>query len=294
MKSALGINPPDPKQVCLITGDGYPISARLFRSDEAARARIIVAGATGVPQKFYQAFAQFASSRGYETLTLDYRGIGLSKPETLKGFRMDYLDWAHQDIAAAVEYMHTEATPLYMVGHSFGGHAFGLLPNHTKVNKFYTFATGAGWHGWMPKSEQIKVQFLWKIIGPLLVRWNGYLAWSKLGMGEDLPQGVFRDWKHWCQFPRYFFDDPAMASIRDKFGSVRTPIMAANAVDDLWAMPSSRDAFMSGYPTDIWQGVDIDPATLGLKSIGHMGYFRRQAQPLWRDALAWFEKSPVP
>jgi predicted alpha/beta hydrolase len=294
MRAALGTSPLDSTQVSLITGDGYPIGAQLFKSNEATRARIIVAGATGVPQTFYQAFAQFAASQGYETLTLDYRGIGLSKPETLEGFMMDYLDWAHQDIAAAVEYMHTETTPLYMVGHSFGGHAFGLLPNHNKVSKFYTFATGAGWHGWMPKSEQIKVLFLWKIIGPLLVRWNGYLAWSKLGMGEDLPQGVFRDWKHWCRFPRYFFDDPAMVSVKDKFGSVRTPIIAANAVDDLWAMPRSRDAFMSGYPAGIWQGVDIDPATLGLKSIGHMGYFRRQAEPLWRDALAWFEKSSVP
>jgi predicted alpha/beta hydrolase len=294
MKSALEISPPGPTQVSLKAADGYVITGRLFKCNETARARIIVAGATGVPQTFYQAFAQFAASQGYETLTLDYRGIGLSKPETLKGFRMDYLDWAHQDIAAGVEYMHTEAAPLYMVGHSFGGHAFGLLPNHNKVSKFYTFATGAGWHGWMPQSERIKVLVLWKFIGPLLVRWKGYLAWSKLGMGEDLPQGVYRDWKHWCQFPRYFFDDPAMVSVKDKFGSVRTPIMAANAVDDLWAMPSSRDAFMSGYPAGIWQGVDIDPATFGLKNIGHMGYFRRQAQPLWRDTLAWFEKSPVP
>jgi predicted alpha/beta hydrolase len=84
-----------------------------------------------------------------------------------------------------------------MVGHSFGGHAFGVLPNHRKVAKFYTFGTGAGWHGWMPPSEQLKVHIMWKILGPLLVKWKGYLAWSKLGMGEDLPLGVFREWKNW-------------------------------------------------------------------------------------------------
>jgi predicted alpha/beta hydrolase len=274
----------------LVTQDGYPIAARIFSCTGAVRARLIVAGATGVPQTFYQAFAEFAAAQGYETLTLDYRGIGLSKPATLKGFRMAYLDWAYQDLAAAVDHWHAEELPLYMVGHSFGGHAFGLLPNHHKVAKLYTFATGAGWHGWMPRSEQIKVQVMWKLLGPLLVRWKGYLAWSKLGMGADLPKGVFDDWKHWCQFPRYFFDDPAMAHVHGKFGSVSTPILAANATDDLWALPQSRDAFMSGYPTGVWQGVDIDPADVGLKGIGHMGYFRRQAQPLWRDALAWFEK----
>ncbi len=291
MTAAVDKCPTGPTPVSLKTGDGYAISALLYRCHGPARARLIVAGATGVPQMFYQAFAQFAASQGYETLTLDYRGVGLSKPATLRGFRMAYLDWAYQDLAAAVDHMHTEAMPLYMLGHSFGGHAFGLLPNHHKVAKFYTFATGAGWHGWMPKAEQIKVLILWNFIGPLLVRWKGYLAWSKLGMGVDLPLGVFRDWKHWCQFPRYFFDDPAMPDLQEKFGSVSTPIMAANAIDDLWALPVSRDAFMSGYPAGIWHGVNIDPASLGLKRIGHMGYFRRQAQPLWRDALAWFEKS---
>ena len=292
MNSSVDINPTSPTQVSMYTVDGYQISARLFKCKVAVRARLIVAGATGVPQTFYEAFARFAASHGYETLTLDYRGIGLSKPETLKGFRMSYLDWAYQDLAAAVDFMHTDATALYMVGHSFGGHAFGLLPNHHKVNKLYTFATGAGWHGWMPKSEQIKVLLLWKIIGPLLVRWKGYLAWSKLGMGEDLPYGVFRDWKHWCQFPRYFFDDPAMTHLKNDFGSVKTPILAANAIDDLWALPCSRDAFMSAYPKGIWQSVNIDPATLGLNRIGHMGYFRRNAQPLWNNVLTWFEKNP--
>ncbi len=289
MNTDIEVQLPVPVQVILTADDGYPLSARLFNCENKARAKLIVAGATGVPQTFYQAFAMYAASQGYETLTLDYRGIGNSKPATLNGFEMAYLDWAYQDLAAAVEYMHSDAEPLYMIGHSFGGHAFGLLPNHQKIAKFYTFATGAGWHGWMPKSEQVKVFFLWNLMGPLLVRWKGYLAWSKLGMGADLPKGVFRDWKHWCQFQRYFFDDPSASHIHQSFKSVKTPIMAANATDDLWAMPKSRDAFMSGYPTGIWQGIDIEPASLGLKQIGHMGYFRRNAQPLWENALNWFD-----
>jgi predicted alpha/beta hydrolase len=27
-------------------------------------------------------------------------------------------------------------------------------------------------------------------------------------------------------------------------------------------------------------------------TIGHMGYFRRQAQPLWNDVLDWFGEHP--
>lgn len=275
--------------VTLHTDDNYAISALRYPATGALRGHLVVAGATGVPQRFYRNFALYAASQGYTTLTLDYRGIGLSKPSSLRDFPMRYLDWARRDLAAAVDAMANDAVPLFMMGHSFGGHAFGLLPNHRRVARFYTFATGAGWHGWMPGMERWKVLLMWRVIGPLLTRWKGYLAWSKLGMGEDLPLGVYQDWKHWCSYPRYFFDDPAMAlQVQDLFDGVSTPIIAANATDDLWAPPASRDAFMEGYRYTQLQAVNIDPRARGLGAIGHMGYFRRQAQPLWEDALRWF------
>jgi predicted alpha/beta hydrolase len=76
------------------------------------------------------------------------------------------------------------------------------------------------------------------------------------------------------------------------FDRVRTPIVAVNALDDHWAPPASRDAFMAGYRHAEWRGLDIDPKGAGLGPIGHMGYFRPQAEPLWRNALDWFENLP--
>lgn len=284
--------PPRPPQpVALRAADGYRLAALRYRPAERPRARLIVAGATGVPQRFYRRFADHACARGFDTLTLDYRGIGRSAPATLKGFRMDYLDWARLDLAAAVAWMQDDdALPLYMVGHSYGGHAFGLLPNHDRVSGFVTFATGAGWHGWMPRLEQWRVQLMWRVIGPLATRWTGYLPWSRLGMGEDLPLDVYRQWRRWCRFPRYFFDDPHMPDLRPAFERVRTPIVAVNALDDAWAPPRSRDAFMAAYRHAALQTVDIDPVRARLGPIGHMGYFRPRAQALWTATLDWFER----
>lgn len=285
------MNPSTAQELTLTAADGYPLAATLYPATGPTRAHLVMAGATGVPQGFYRRFAQYASAQGYAVMTLDYRGIGRSRPATLKGFRMDYLDWGRLDLAAAVEAMSRPGLPLYVVGHSYGGHAFGLLPNHDKVDGLYTFATGAGWHGWMPLLERIRVLFMWRILGPLIVRTKGYLAWNWMGMGEDLPIDVYRQWKHWCSYPRYFFQDPQMGHLASAFDSVRSPIMACNALDDLWARPRSRDAFMAGYRNVQWQATDIDPRAAGLGPIGHMGYFKASCQPLWQGALAWLEQN---
>jgi predicted alpha/beta hydrolase len=69
-------------------------------------------------------------------------------------------------------------------------------------------------------------------------------------------------------------------------------MMAANAIDDRWSPPQSRDAFMAGYTNAARQTLDIDPARMGLRTIGHMGYFRVNAKPLWASALRWLNASP--
>lgn len=273
------------RSVTLIAADGYPIAAERFDADGAPRGSLIVAGATAVPQGYYRRFAAHARRRGFTTLTLDYRGVGRSRPASLRGFATDFIEWATLDLAAAVDAMADDRLPLFMVGHSFGGHAFGLLPNHHRVARFCVFGTGAGWHGWMSRGESVRVRMLWNLVLPVLTAWKGYLPSSLLGLGEDLPLGVYRQWRHWCRFPHYFFDDPEMHDVALRYTRVRTPILAANAHDDPWAPPRSRDAFVQGYRNAPIERIDIDPARFG--GIGHMGYFRPHAEPLWDGALSW-------
>lgn len=279
----------EPKTFELMTEDDHSLCCTLYPAAGVPKAHLVVAGATGVPQGFYRRFASYAAEQGYQVWTLDYRGIGRSAPPSLRGFRMDYLDWARKDLAALVDVAYREAgDAVFLVGHSFGGHALGLLPNVEKVAACYTFATGAGWHGWMPLQERWKVWLMWNVLGPLLTLWKGYLPWKMLGMGEDLPLDVYRQWRSWCRFPQYFFDAEIGPQVALEFERVRIPIVAANALDDHWATPRSRDAFMKGYRNAPWQGSDIIPAQFGLKAVGHMGYFRPQAQPIWEQTLRWF------
>lgn len=274
-------------QLTLVADDGYRLAATRYSAQGPLQGNLIMAGATGVQQRFYRRFAEHASQQGFNVLTLDYRGIGESRPKSLKGFEMSYLDWGFRDLAAAVEFMDDGRTPLFWVGHSFGGHALGLLPNHHKIAAAYCFGTGAGWAGWMPKLEALKVRLLWSCILPLIVAHKGYMAWSLLGMGDDLPLGVYKDWRRWCAHPHYFFDDPTMAPVARLYAEVRMPCIFANAVDDLWAPPVSRDAFIQGYRNAELSARDLYPETKR-QPIGHMGYFRASAMDTWNEALNWF------
>lgn len=279
----------------LIAGDGYRLAATLYEPPGPVRGHLVVANAIGVSQRHYRRFAIHAASAGWRTLTFDYRGIGQSRPADLRQLRLDYFDWGRLDLAAALTRMSDPDRALFVVGHSYAGHAFGVVPAPWRVDGLVTFGTGAGWHGWMPRLEQLKVLALWHGLGPVITRTSGYLRWSLLGMGEDLPLGFYRQLKHWCRHPRHFLDDDSMQHVAGAFARVRVPILAANAVDDRWSPPRSRDAIMTAYRNVRVQTLDLVPREHGMNDIGHMGYFRGDATRLWDLALNWFEGiTPLP
>lgn len=275
----------------LVARDGHRLVMTTYEPvARAAPIRFLVAGATGVPQLFYRRFAEHVARAGHEVTTLDFRGIGRSRDRTsLRGFSASFVDWAELDLAAALDHSLARG-PTVVVGHSFGGHAFGLLDRANEAVGLYAFGTGAGWHGHMERVEGLRAWFLWNVLGPPLVAARGYLPSRVLGLGEDLPRGVYDQWRAWCSHPNYFFGDRAY-DFAPRFAAITRPIVAVNSLDDAWARPVSARAFFAGYthaPIE-WRTVDV------ASPIGHMGYFRATpGPPLWDDLLVWTRAQPLP
>jgi len=276
--------------------DGYTLSATHFPASEGA-VRLVVAGATGVPQGFYRRMAAFLSDQGHPVVTFDYRGIGRSRNGKLRGFQATFTDWAQLDLEAVLNWS-LERGPTVVVGHSFGGQAFGFLRRSNETRGLYAFGLGTGWHGHMPLWEQFRALALWNVLGPVTTRTLGYLPARYFGLGEDLPLGVYQQWKRWCQYPRYFLDDAEFA-FKERFMAVHVPIVAVSAVDDALAPPVSRDVLLTGYQNAPITRIDV---ALNAGPLGHMGYFRSgPGERLWEALLKWLrtrgthaENAPTP
>nr|WP_232477005.1 alpha/beta fold hydrolase [Roseomonas sp. KE0001] len=121
--------------------DGVGLRGHLWRAAGAGEGgAILVNAATGVLARYYHRYARFLAGHGFDVLTYDYRGIGLSRPERLKGCGYRWRDWGMQDFAAALRFLH-EATgcprPM-VVGHSIGGFLPGLAPNAAMIGRMLT------------------------------------------------------------------------------------------------------------------------------------------------------------
>jgi predicted alpha/beta hydrolase len=125
-----------PEPLALVAADGYPVNGFIWRrrdrgqgaSDALVRPVAIVNAATSVRCRYYFRFAAFLFRHGWDVIVYDYRGIGESRPPTLRGFRATWLDWGRLDFEAVLSYAarEFEGRPVDVVAHSIGGFVVGL------------------------------------------------------------------------------------------------------------------------------------------------------------------------
>jgi predicted alpha/beta hydrolase len=283
--------------------DGYSLAGRLYIPSKTPHAVLLINSGTGIPQGFYSRFAHYASEKGFVVLTFDYRGIGESAPESLKGFKALYREWGQLDVAAAINWLKTTHPnlPLTVVGHSTGGQQLGLAYNADEVSAaiFVSVSTGY-WKGMLP-SQKWRSLGLWKLYIPSVTRLLNYAAVKKIGLGENLPSGVALEWGSWCLEPTYlaaFFDETEYKKSIDgaPFGAIhfedlRCPVKAYCFTDDEIAtklnVPPLQNLFKSANIVTKW----IKPSELGKKYIGHFGYFRSGVEEsLWSESIKWLNE----
>ncbi len=261
----------------------------------ATQRPVLLCPATGVRQHFYLRFAHWLAEQGHEVMVFDYRGIGLSRQGPLKHSRATLADWGQLDLVAALDWLvrRTGQDQVLLMGHSAGGQMMGLMPNHKHIARVVGVATSTGWFRQMRLAFRLQAHFGLGLFVPLGIRLKGYAPTSMIGLGEDLPAAVGRQWGQWCAAGGYATNAVKGQPQRDFHAQIEIPITVFHATDDDIANPGTVADLMRTFPKARKQVHRISPKDHGLKAIGHIDWFRSSHQALW-PVLAQALREPQP
>ncbi|MEM8488427.1 MAG: alpha/beta fold hydrolase [Bacteroidota bacterium] len=290
------------EQVQFSALDQTKLTGSLFEPKQLAHTLLLINSGTGIPRRFYTRFARHAAERGFAVLTYDYRGIGDSAPESLVGYDARYRDWGQQDVPGAINYLTSRYPdlPLTIIGHSTGGQQLGLAENVDRVQAAAFIAVSTGYWRGMPAIYKWFSLVAWKLYLPLVSRLYGYAPARKIRWGENLPNGVAKEWGAWCLEQEYlaaYFDNTGHRTSPDGspfgpqyFHKVQFPIRAYYFTDDPIATPANATPMLALFKRAAIEKVWINPTELGLKEVGHLGFFWKHiGKSLWDETLTWLQ-----
>jgi predicted alpha/beta hydrolase len=269
----------------IVTGDRVHLKGRLHLPDGPIRQAIVLHGATGVPARYYQAFARWLSDReGAAVLLYDYRDFGWSQQGRIEASRASISDWALHDQEAALLFMldRFSDVPVEVIGHSLGALGLARHARAGEVSRLTAVASGPAYWLDHPLSYLPKVLMFWWLLGPAAVAAVGYLPGRRLGFGADLPAEVYWEWRRWC-LSRGFNDQQwqALSHADTAPDALRCPVTMVAIEDDVVISPSMVQRLARSYPQAETSFRLVSPTALGLGPIGHIGVFHESNATAW-------------
>lgn len=269
----------------IICKDGYELAARFYPAQGNTKQEmpVLICPATGIIKQFYHHFAGWLADQGFDVMVFDFRGIGESLHGPLKNSRASIVQWGQLDIPAAVDALliKTNTQQVYLLGHSAGGQLIGIMPNHSKVAKVIAVSGSTGHVKGLSGRTKILAPIMFKGIFPLARLTLGYGPTNAIGMGENLPKNVAREWAQFCSKPGYVINAIGKTVKEDFHPSIKVPVTVLWSSDDEIATYSNVKDLLRLYPNAKTNMIELKPSAFGHKNIGHMLMFKRSHQNIW-------------
>lgn len=271
-------------EVVSIRAEGAVLAGRLVQPKGRALAGVVLHPAAGAPAGFYRAFAEWmAAERDCAVLTYDYRGFGASATGPVRGSRATMIDWGLRDQAAALRALGqmVPGAPRWVIGHSMGGVWLGFHQAMAGVERVVTVGSGLTHVSDHPPGYRWKARAFWHGPVPWVAGALGYLPGARIGLGADLPLGVYRDWRRWCLSPGLHLSDVGRRLPMPDRGVVQAAMRIVAIADDPMVPPEAVWRIMSLYPEAEKRQLVLRPQAFGLRRIGHMGPFQKRNAVVW-------------
>lgn len=296
-----------PVKIDIPAVDGFPLHAHAWVHEVEESASlppvVIINPATSVQSRYYSRFADFLHAHGFNVITYDYRGIGGSRPDSMRGFEASWLDWGSKDFEGVLQFarMCFKGHAILVAAHSVGGFLVGMAPSNHVIQRVFTMGSQFAYWRDYAKHKRFAMYLRWHIVMPTLTAIFGYFPGKRLGWLEDTPSGVVRDWV--SPQPRFediyksgpqALSDEARNKLVESFTQVTAPTLALSVTDDEFGTIPAIHRLLSYFKNSPSTHLRIEPGSLGQPSIGHFAFFNaRYADTLWRIPLAWLRDGAV-
>lgn len=271
------------KNLSITCADGYHLSARFYPTETSNKYPILLCPATGITKVFYHSFATWLNQQGYAVLSFDFRGIGESLHGALKNSNASIQDWGILDIPAAIEALlaQTQQEQVILLGHSAGGQLLGITPNYAKVAKVVAVSGSTGYVKNLKGRTKLLAPVMFNVIFPLGNFIKGYGPAKMIGMGENLPKNVAKQWAQFCGQAGYVTNAIGKTITQDYHANIRCPITVLWSSDDEIATENNVKDLLRLYPHAQTKMHELKPQQFGHAHIGHMLMFKKSHQNIW-------------
>lgn len=281
----------EPRPVEIACRDGMALRGHIWPHVRGEKAgTVIVNPATGVLARYYHRYAAFLAGHGFDVITYDYRGIGASRPASLRNCGYRWRDWGERDFEAVLQLAirFDPDAPLMVVGHSVGGFLPGLADTAPCIARMLT--VGAQYAYWRDYAADRRLQLFlkWHVGMPALTALFGYFPGQRLGWLEDLPSGVANEWSFRGARMELSHPEDERDSVLRRFAAVTAPVLAVGLSDDELGTPQAIRRALAYYSGSNTTQVLLSPDDFDRREIGHFGLFHsRHAPDFWLDTLLW-------
>ncbi len=278
------------QSINITTEDNYSLAVHIFEPQNPNSKILLINSATGVKQQIYFSFAQFFSEQGFTVMTYDYRGIGLSKPDKMKGFEASMRIWGTKDYKAVTNYIKTNFSDYqkFCLGHSVGALILGMNEDSEIFEEFIFVGTQNAFVGNLKFKTKIEAYLGFGIAQPLSTKLLGYFPADWFGLGESLPSGSAFDWR------TLILNRKSTNKLLEKSEgfskNLTQKVFVVRAEDDAWLTEKGvKSLLQDTYP-------NLRPTYRLLKTsesekneIGHINFFRSYNRKLWNIILERLE-----
>lgn len=274
------------KRIDILTEDHYSLAAHLFEPQISNQKVLLINSATGVKQQIYFSVAQFFADHGFTVITYDYRGIGLSKPDNMRGFEASMRVWGTTDYKALTSYIKSnfEDYKKYCLGHSVGALILGMNPDSEIFEEFIFVGTQNAFVGNLRLKTKIEAYLGFGIVQPLFTLLLGYFPASWFGLGESLPSGSAFDWRILILNKKS--TNNLLEKSADFSKKLRQKVLVIWAEDDAWLTEKGVKSLLENTYANLrpsYRQIYTSESEKG--EIGHVNFFRSYNRKLWKILL---------